>query len=306
MLVDPAPADGTSLCPPGPSEQQAATPPPPEAPDRVRALRQELAGVKAGATRRERVLTQALALERGRVEELGDRLGLHDLAAQPAPTTAPALALRVRAELQQLLARRQREAGRLEQLLEALRAHDLWRHLADAGGAPFVSFEAFVVAPPPHGLGYRPVAIEAVLRERRDSALQARLLAADAKPLLPSGQHRTPATEATTARRAPGTGAAYLIARLARDRPEYVARLQRGEFPSAFAAAVDAGIATPMCSVRLVPARRRQATAQALLACRRGGDRRALARPGLAGRAPGRPPAPPGARPAWPRGRGAA
>jgi hypothetical protein len=240
-----------------PSRLPALPAPPPPALEReqeaLRALRQELAGVKAAAARRERVLDAALALERGRIEELGYRLDLQDLAAQPVPDTAPALAQRVRAELQQLLARRQREAGRLEQLLEALRAHDLWRHLADAGGAPFVSFEAFVVAAPPHGLGYRPAAIEAVLRERRDYALRARVLAAEAKPLLPSGQHRTPETADTTARRPPGTSAAYLVARLARDRPEYLARLRAGEFPSAFAAAVDAGIATPMCSMRLEP-----------------------------------------------------
>ena len=41
-----------------------------------------------------------------------------------------------------------------------------------------------------------------------------------------------------------GNAADYLIARLARDHPEHLRRLQQGEYPSVIAAARDAGLRT--------------------------------------------------------------
>lgn len=49
------------------------------------------------------------------------------------------------------------------------------------------------------------------------------------------------------------TGAAYLKARLRRDHPEIADQLEQGEFRSARAAAIEAGILKPVPTVRLVP-----------------------------------------------------
>jgi hypothetical protein len=48
------------------------------------------------------------------------------------------------------------------------------------------------------------------------------------------------------------TGAAYLQARLRRDEPKIADALERGEFPSVRAAAIEAGIIKPVPTVRLV------------------------------------------------------
>ena len=47
-----------------------------------------------------------------------------------------------------------------------------------------------------------------------------------------------------------GTGAAYLAARIKRDRPDIAEAVERGEYRSMRAAAIDAGIVKPPCPVR--------------------------------------------------------
>ena len=49
-----------------------------------------------------------------------------------------------------------------------------------------------------------------------------------------------------------GNGQSYLLRRLARDAPEVLERVKTGEFKSARAAAIEAGIIKPVPSVRLV------------------------------------------------------
>lgn len=49
-----------------------------------------------------------------------------------------------------------------------------------------------------------------------------------------------------------GNGQAYLLRRLARDAPEILERVKAGEFRSARAAAIEAGIIRPVATVRLV------------------------------------------------------
>jgi hypothetical protein len=48
-----------------------------------------------------------------------------------------------------------------------------------------------------------------------------------------------------------GTSAAYIRARLQRDHPEVAAALDRGEYPSARAAAIEAGIIKPVPTIRV-------------------------------------------------------
>jgi hypothetical protein len=50
-----------------------------------------------------------------------------------------------------------------------------------------------------------------------------------------------------------GTGREYLMARLARDRPDILERMKAGEFASVRAAAIEAGIIKPTCTVPLDP-----------------------------------------------------
>jgi hypothetical protein len=67
----------------------------------------------------------------------------------------------------------------------------------------------------------------------------------------PSGSNQyTTAVDDVQSWRRGGHRAEYLVARLARDHPEHLLRLQRGEYPSVAAAARDAGIPyTPQVSV---------------------------------------------------------
>jgi hypothetical protein len=85
--------------------------------------------------------------------------------------------------------------------------------------------------------------------------LELAVLAAGAQPL---AAHRRPTTEEQgdkgsdrtyTAR---GETQAYLLRRLARDAPEVLERVKAGEFRSARAAAIEAGIIRPVPTVRLV------------------------------------------------------
>ena len=162
-------------------------------------------------------------------------------------------AKKARGILQALLGDAQRRSVYFETLLEAARVKHIYLLLEDAQGRPFPSWEQFVTAAVPWGLGVSAAAIELILTERDDHALRARLLAADAKPLLPQGKRHTRETAGTAARCAPGTSSHYLVARLARDHPEYIERLRAGEFRSAHEAAVAAGIATPSFTLRLEP-----------------------------------------------------
>jgi hypothetical protein len=165
----------------------------------------------------------------------------------------PAYAARVRDALQEAIRHRERANRALPALLDTALRHRVWERLLDAYGAPFSSWRAFCLAPRPFGLGIDGRMVQALLDEATNPRLRARELARGAKPLLPHGVKRRQATEATTARVAPGTSAAYLVAKLKRDAPEYVNRLAAGEFPSAHAAAVAAGIATPTFTLRLEP-----------------------------------------------------
>lgn len=165
----------------------------------------------------------------------------------------PAYAARVRDALQEAIGHRERADRALPALVDTALKHRVWEKVPDAYGAPFSSWRAFCLAPRPFGLGVDGRMVQALLDEAANPRLRARELARNAKPLLPHGVKRQRQTEATTARVAPGTTAAYLVARLKRDRPEYVARLAAGEFPSAHAAALAAGIATPTFTLRLEP-----------------------------------------------------
>lgn len=192
----------------------------------------------------------------------------------------------VRRELQALLsglagAARVEALVRLEHLLHTARTDHIWALLRDAEGQPFDSWEAFCVSPVPHGLGLPVGVLAALLDERHDPAVQARLA------LQRLGGRRLQRQGVNVTRRAPRYGANgkfagslpaavacataaallpvapgrlkasnntdYLLARMARDCPELVERLAQGEYPSVHAAAVAAGIIPRLVNCRPTP-----------------------------------------------------
>lgn len=85
--------------------------------------------------------------------------------------------------------------------------------------------------------------------------LELAVAAAHAQPLAGHGGDRTAEPEGEqgsirTLKR--GETADYLLRRLARDRPDVLERVKAGEFPSARAAAIEAGIIRPVPTIRLV------------------------------------------------------
>ena len=176
---------------------------------------------------------------------------LDHTAVTPAPATAPLARIRAgsiddakkcRAVLQQLLASRATRSAYLETLATVAQSKQIHLLLRDGHGRFFTSWEAFVTAPLPHGLGVSLAVLDEVVKERTDLRVIARRLLREDVPgqlLLGRRSRRRradPATAGTTGP-PPGTGRAYWLARLRRDRPDLLAQVESGELPSALAAA---------------------------------------------------------------------
>jgi hypothetical protein len=76
--------------------------------------------------------------------------------------------------------------------------------------------------------------------------------AAEAQPLAEHGTNQHGGEDFTLSNPPTGNSQAYLLRRLARDAPEILERVKAGEFRSARAAAIEAGIIRPVPTVRLV------------------------------------------------------
>jgi hypothetical protein len=102
-------------------------------------------------------------------------------------------------------------------------------------GASVVTYEEFCTVRQPFGLGYCPTAIEAI-KGCRPTAAQ---LAETAEPLAEhGGDHQSEdfqGNKVTLKER--GNKAAYLTRRITRDRPDVLARMKAGAYPSVRAAA---------------------------------------------------------------------
>ena len=140
-------------------------------------------------------------------------------------------------------------AEHLDRLVTLFREHAGWEQVEGPDGLPFQDYEAFCVTPATDGgLGYDVAVIDRIITERKD----ARAKAQHPKSLpwhgeIGRGRNRVRDTKSI------GTGADYLIARLARDAPLHLARLQAGTYSSAREAALAAGIIKPRVSVELSP-----------------------------------------------------
>jgi hypothetical protein len=128
-------------------------------------------------------------------------------------------------------------------IFRQLQEHGGWQHLRSAKRQPFRSFDHF--CSDPNGFGMERFEIERRLTAhemaRPDGVL----------PLAPHGGDRTEQVDHINLNKG-GTSSAYLVARLKRDHPDIAERLAAQEFPSARAAAIEAGIIRPPSPIALV------------------------------------------------------
>ena len=115
--------------------------------------------------------------------------------------------------------------------------NELWKGRTDAKGVPFPTFQAFVEAPQWHGIG---VKLERLCGwcERDPQLVRKMQLSVPAIPAhgeIGNGRSRGSATTST------GRGTAYLAARLQRDRPDLIERIEANEL-TIREAAKEAGI----------------------------------------------------------------
>lgn len=94
------------------------------------------------------------------------------------------------------------------------------------------------------------------IRGERGKVGAGQALAAQASQAQPLAAHRRPTAEEQEGKGSVTTfkdrGQSYLLRRLARDRPDILERVKSGEFKSARAAAIEAGIIKPVPTVRLM------------------------------------------------------
>jgi hypothetical protein len=125
-----------------------------------------------------------------------------------------------------------------QKLFRKIEASGAWRLLHDMSGKPFTNFEAFCESS--NGLGFK--------RQEIERRLTAQEMAADpnVKPMLKHGGLRFKKQDAMSVlpsrRNNNRYSRDYIVRRLKRDRPDIAEALARGEFPSARAAAVAAGL----------------------------------------------------------------
>lgn len=172
---------------------------------------------------------------KGRITVLDD---LGDMSAPPGSRPrAKALQVRMRSCLREATA----TAMEFEVWASELQRYEGWKQLTDKDGRPFPSYERFCCAEPPYGLGYSVADIEAIVGERRKR--EARELAADpkVKPLVEQGKRGKKRVDNVKSSQG-GNDASYLVRRLKRDHPSIAEALARGEYPSARAAAIAAGV----------------------------------------------------------------
>lgn len=155
-------------------------------------------------------------------------------------------ALGLRLELWRLLDSADTDHDALNGFLSVCQEREAWRVLQSSDGEVYRDFAEFCLDRRPHGLG--------VTREMVGKwckafgwAETAQALAGDESvgPLQEHGGDRK--SEAATSSFAPkddryGETASYLVRRLKRDAPDIAAALARGEYPSARAAGIAAGI----------------------------------------------------------------
>lgn len=112
-----------------------------------------------------------------------------------------------------------------------------WLNLADSSGRPFRTYSEFCKSRQPHGLGREQSDIDQLVKEAKSSQAKAVdpdvIVQPNGRPI--KGSEYLPLPKGSTS-------AARIIGRLKRDAPEVAEALGRGEYRSARAAGIAAGI----------------------------------------------------------------
>jgi hypothetical protein len=166
-----------------------------------------------------------------------------DIGDPDAPVGSPAWCLAVHTSMCRLKHSAESTVAELQVSLTNFQQRQYFTRLGDRDGVTFATWEDFIQYPEPYGLGMRAEVVAAIMTERDKRKLLRDVV--DAVPKL--AQHGGKRNEQADNISLPihGTSAAYLIAKLKRDAPEYAERLAAGEFRSARAAALAAGIIKP-------------------------------------------------------------
>lgn len=193
-----------------------------------------------------------------RVTILGDEKEL--LGDIFAPVGSREWAIAARYKLQKLLDNCKNQPEYIEGVTEAFIASGGYKHLTDRYGIPFRSYDAFCLERRPNGLQRPRAEIEALIAMGKKKT--AREMAADpeVKPVAKQGDsiQKIERAENGTLKgdsaasvslqtvvdivNYGGNSSSYLVRRLKRDAPDIAAALARGEYKSARAAAIAAGI----------------------------------------------------------------
>jgi hypothetical protein len=174
-----------------------------------------------------------------------------DLCAEPG---SEPWAIAARRELQKLVKVSESDHERLSFYVQSFQETKGYRALLDKAGRPFRSWEAFCTAPYPWGLGYRTADIDRIIAERKARTVAELAADPEVKPLAePNTTGRNNPTVDNINGRPTGTSVSCLVRRLKRDAPDTAKALARGEYPSARAAGIAAGIVkvpTPLEAAR--------------------------------------------------------
>jgi hypothetical protein len=165
-----------------------------------------------------------------------DEIGTLD---DPKGTARWARAMRV--EIRQMWHEGTTQLRRFQRYLALMEREKGYQQLDDAFGHPFPSLRAFCLADPPHGIGFDPAFLDAVVRETR--AITLGELVAEVRALQAHGTNQYSEGEDLSMLKSSNKGptSRYFIARLKRDYPAVAEALARGEYRSVRAAAKAAG-----------------------------------------------------------------
>jgi hypothetical protein len=158
-----------------------------------------------------------------------------------APEGSPEWAAGMRWEIQKLLHRHDFDHRMLQTCVENFLSLEGWKKLTDKNGRPFLSYTDFCTTPKPFGLGRSPDEIKQIIADCKKASQQ---MAADEnmQPGPEKGEIGRNRCSVRTPNKSRGETAEYIVRRLKRDAPEVAEALARGEYPSARAAGIAAGI----------------------------------------------------------------
>src|ERR1041385_47572 len=164
-----------------------------------------------------------------------------DVGNLDAPKGTPSWARAMRIELRHMWQNGTAQLQRFQNYLSLMEREKGYQQLDDAFGHPFPSLRAFCLADPPHGIGFAPNVLEALVAETRQLTIGEFVAGVQALQSH-GGDHKSEDFQGShDCLEKSGRGSKYRIAKLKRDHPGIAEALARGEYPSVRAAAKAAG-----------------------------------------------------------------